>query len=380
MLVAFQSSCYGLVERGRQVQSSCWRVLLPLLMLPAVAEGEVDSNRHELLQSRFQQVVSAAGRETEVSPMQPVSIALVYPSADISDFWIRNYRAMTARLTELGIPFVSHEFASTQLQHSLQERHVDDVLANSDDYDFVIIGPTELEVQAGNIQRLAASDEFSTFVWAFHTPDPSWQHSPAAWFDFSSSMGARSLCDYLVDSLGEGVYFAMNRGIPGVTDQQRSGEFKQCVEQSGNWINRYEHFGQYQKAGGADGAALVLKHFPEVTVLHNANTAMTMGAIDATSRVDAHDRLFITGWGGTRKEISKIREGVLDATPMRMSDDLGVATAEAIRYNLEGRQNEVPEIYLGRITVVSSDMTAARIDQLMEDAFRYSGLDDIEPQ
>ena len=35
------------------------------------------------------------------------------------------------------------------------------------------------------------------------------------------------------------------------------------------------------------------------------------------------------------KEIEKIRSDELDATPMRMSDDLGVATAEAIKFHLE---------------------------------------------
>ncbi|MFA0125917.1 ribose ABC transporter substrate-binding protein, partial [Vibrio sp. 10N.261.48.A2] len=83
----------------------------------------------------------------------------------------------------------------------------------------------------------------------------------------------------------------------------------------------YEHFGQYQKIGGADGIRLVLGNFPEVTMIHNANTAMTMGAVDALGKAGMLSQIYVTGWGGTAKEIEKIRSDELDATPMRMSDD-----------------------------------------------------------
>lgn len=62
-------------------------------------------------------------------------------------------------------------------------------------------------------------------------------------------------------------------------------------------------------------------------MVHNANTAMTMGAVDALNQADMLSEIYVTGWGGTAIEIEKIRSDELDATPMRMSDDLGVATA-----------------------------------------------------
>ncbi len=103
------------------------------------------------------------------------------------------------------------------------------------------------------------------------------------------------------------------------------------VEEKGDWLTVYEHFGQYQKIGGADGVRLVLR-VPEVTMIHNANTAVTMGAVDALGKADMLSEIYVTGWGGTAKEIEKIRSDELDATPMRMSDDLGVATAEAVNF------------------------------------------------
>lgn len=322
--------------------------------------------------STFQHVVSSPSIPITTEIKDPIRIALIYPSADISDFWVRNYQAMIKRLEELNLPFIADEYSSRQIEHALQTKYVDDVLNAENTYDYVIFGPSELGIQSNNIQKLSAHKDFKTFIWAFHTPDPNWQSTPDAWFDFSSSLGAKALCKSLIEELGDGVLFALNRGIPGVTDNQRSGDFADCVENNGDWINMYEHFGQYQKTGGADGANLITKNFPEVTMLHNANTAMTMGAIEALkSKQKLHD-IFVTGWGGTAKEIEKIKSGELDATPMRMSDDLGVATAEAIKYYLEGKEEAIPAIYLGRVTVVNSKMSHEEIDKLTHEAFRYS--------
>lgn len=328
---------------------------------------------NETLQT-FQTTVSGSSVPIRKSLDKAVRIALIYPSADVSDFWVRNYTAMVQRLSELKIPFTTKEFTSRQIEHSLQTHYTDEVLGAAEPYDFVIFGPSELEIQAQNIQRLSASDQFNTFVWAFHTPNSSWTSQPDAWFDFSSSMGAKVLCDYVVQDLGKEIYFAMNRGIPGITDTQRSQDFSDCVEEQGDWINMYEHFGQYQPKGGEDGARLITKNFPEVQMLHNANTAMTMGSLDALRELGKLDQLVVTGWGGTAKEIEKIKLGELNATPMRMSDDVGVATAEAIKYYLEDNKNQVPTIYLGRITVASSKMSEEQIDALSKEAFRYSGL------
>ncbi|MCZ8486812.1 hypothetical protein O9993_21275 [Vibrio lentus] len=69
---------------------------------------------------------------------------------------------------------------------------------------------------------------------------------------------------------------------------------------------------------------------------------MTMGAVDALNKADMLSEVCMTGWGAAQRKIEKIRSDELDATPMRMSDDLGVATAEAIKFHLEEREAEVP--------------------------------------
>ena len=309
---------------------------------------------------------------------RPIQIALIYPSADVSDFWARNYLALTKRLEQLGIAFETTEFASRQIEHELQSTYATQVEQDADLYDYVIFGPSELATQADNIDKLAGNDGFVTYVWAFHTPLKDLENQPDVWFDFSSAAGALVICDYLLERLGNDVTYALNRGIPGVTDNQRSGDFMNCVAEKGNWNAVYEHYGEYQREGGFDGTNLILQAYPEATLIHNANTAMAMGSVEAQVAAGREKDIFSTGWGGTGLELDAIRRGELDATPMRMGDDVGAATAEAIKADMEGRADELPLVFLGRITVAHDELSNEEIDALEQEAFRFSGVGALE--
>jgi autoinducer 2-binding protein LuxP len=333
------------------------------------AEGSLDA---------LQAVVGAEAVAFKGTLENPIQIALIYPSADTSDFWARNYLALTARLDEVGIAYETTEFASRQVEHSLQATYAAQVDQDADLYDFVIFGPSELATQADNIDKLSGNPDITTFVWAFHTPLQYLENQPANWFDFSSGFGALKMCDYMLGRLGTDVTYALNRGIPGITDNQRSGDFMNCVAENGNWNPVYEHYGEYTSEGGFEGTSLILQAYPEAKVIHNANTAMAMGSVQAQLAVDATQEIFSTGWGGTGLELDAIRRGELDATPMRMGDDVGAATAEAIKYHLEERADELPFVFLGRITIAHDEMSAEEIDALEIEAFRFSGVDALD--
>ncbi|MEM8917044.1 MAG: substrate-binding domain-containing protein, partial [Pseudomonadota bacterium] len=346
---------------------------LPLKELPDDADRDhwlpeqvnVDGALEALQDVTGAEAVPFAGTQDD-----PVQIALIYPSADVSDFWARNYLAMTKRLDQLGIEYETNEFASRQIEHSLQATYTNQVVQDVDLYDFVVFGPSELATQADNIDKLAGTEGLTTFVWAFHTPLKYLENQPSVWFDFSSAYGAQKICDYMLERLGPDQVMAMNRGIPGITDNQRSGDFKTCVEEKGNWTTVYEHYGEYQSEGGFEGTALILQAYQEATIIHNANTAMAMGSVEAQIAAGKEKEIFSTGWGGTGLELEAIRRGELDATPMRMGDDVGAATAEAIKAHLEGRAEELPLVFLGRITVAHDNMSVDEIDALEQEAFR----------
>jgi autoinducer 2-binding protein LuxP len=308
----------------------------------------------------------------------PVRIAFVYPSADTSDFWARNTIAFLARLDELGIEYETTEFATRQIEHDLQATYAVNAAQDEDLYDYVIFGPSELAIQQDAIETLASKEGFQTYIWAFHTPLKDLEHQPDAWFDFSSAAGALEICDYVVERLGEDVQFAAIRGIPGITDDQRSGDFIECVEERANWSMENEFFGDYTDEGGFNGTNGVIQAFPEITFIHNANTAMALGSVEAQVASGVTDNYFTTGWGGTGLELDSIREGTLNATPMRMGDDVGAATAEAIKADLEGRNGDLPRVFLGRITVAHDELSDDELDALQQEAFRFSGVDALE--
>lgn len=354
---------------------------LPLKELPGIADRDYwvpDEVNAEGKLEALQAVVGSDAVAFSGTLENPIQIALIYPSADTSDFWARNYLALTKRLEQLGIAFETTEFASRQVEHSLQSTYANQVAQDGDLYDYVIFGPSELAIQADNISKLAAKEDFSTYVWAFHTPLKDLETQPDAWFDFSSAAGALTMCDYMLGRLGNDITMAMNRGIPGITDNQRSGDFKACVEEKGNWTTVYEHYGEYQREGGYEGTSLILQAYPEAKIIHNANTAMAMGSVEAQVSIGKEKEIFSTGWGGTGLELDAIRRGELDATPMRMGDDVGAATAEAIKADLEGRAEELPLVFLGRITVAHDQMSAEEIDALEVEAFRFSGVGALE--
>lgn len=354
---------------------------LPLKELPGDADRDhwlpEQVNADGTLEA-LQEVVGGEAEPFAGTQEDPIQIALIYPSADVSDFWARAFLALTKRLDQLGITYETTEFASRQIEHSLQATYAAQVEQDADIYDFVVFGPSELATQADNIDKLAGNPDLTTFVWAFHTPLNYLENQPAAWFDFSSAFGALKMCDYMLERLGNDVTYAMNRGIPGITDNQRSGDFKECVAEKGNWNAVYEHYGEYQREGGFEGTSLILQAYPEAKVIHNANTAMAMGSVEAQVAVGVEKDIFSTGWGGTGLELDAIRRGELDATPMRMGDDVGAATAEAIKYHLEERSAELPLVFLGRITIAHDEMSLEEIDALEQEAFRFSGVGALE--
>lgn len=354
---------------------------LPLKKLPDEAERDYwvpeEVNAPGKLDA-MQAVVGTEAAKFSGTQDKPIQIVLIYPSADVSDFWARNYLALTKRLDQLGVKYETTEFASRQIEHSLQSTYAAQVEQDADLYDFVVFGPSELATQADNISKLAGNDGFKTFVWAFHTPLKALENQPDNWFDFSSAFGALKMCDFMLERLGNDQTMALNRGIPGITDNQRSGDFKACIEEKGGWTTAYEHYGEYQREGGFDGTNLMMQAYPEATIIHNANTAMAMGSVEAQVAAGKEKEIFSTGWGGTGLELDAIRRGELDATPMRMGDDVGAATAEAIKYHLEGRADELPFVFLGRITIAHDGMSVDEIDTLEKEAFRFSGVGALE--
>ena len=323
----------------------------------------------------FQTIVGAPGEPMAEPPTEPVKIAFIYPSQDVSDFWLRNYMAMMARLEEIGIPVEDTQYASNVGDHVIQATYAEQV--EQEDFDYVVFGPTELQVQQDSIKRLIDKPDTEVIIWNFTVVPQAWgPEQPLAYLSFSHLAGALQMCDYVLETLGTEGTMALVRGIPGSIDDQRSGGFKECVTSQSDWEVAYEHYGDFERERGYTGTQQILQAYPEVELIHNANTAMAMGSISAVQEIGSDVK--VTAWGGTGDEIEALRHGELWATPMRMSDDVGVATAEVVRAHLEGRTDDIPLVLLGRITIVSGTTGPEVVDAMEKEAFRYTGIGTIE--
>ncbi len=309
-------------------------------------------------------------------PSEPLKIAVIYPSQDVSDFWLRSYLAMEARFNEMGMPFEAVQFASEMGDNLLQSTYSEQVAR--EDFEYVIFGPSELQVQQDDIKRLMDAGK-KVIVLNYDTPLQNWgDDQPMMYTTFSHLFGALNICNWILENLGTEGTYALIRGLAGGIDNQRSGAFRECLEADSNWEMAYEHYGNFLREGGFNGAQLILSGYPEVTYIHSANTAMAMGAISAVQAAGKGDEVMLSAWGGTGDELEALRNGELMATPMRMSDDVGVAMAEAIRMEHEGRQDEIPLVFLGRIDIVSSASGPELVDAFEKEAFRYTGIGTLE--
>ena len=349
---------------------------LPLDPLPDEPERDywffLEVNEPGSLEA-LQEVVSAPPVPLAVELEEPIEIAVVYPSHDVSDIWLRTFMAMTARLDELEVPYNAVEFASGADEYELQYTQTETVIEEG--FDYVVFGSVELTMQQGMIEMLIDAG-IPTLVFNQEQVVKDYgDKQPLGYFGYSHLDGAQWLARYIIDRYGPEGTFALVRGVPGFIDDLRSQGFRDYMEVHSDWEFVYEHYGHYMREGGYEGGIAALTAYPEVDLIHPANTAMSMGVLSALMEFGLVDDVILTGWGGTGDELEAIKLGEMQATPMRMNDDMGAAMAEAIKYHLEGREDELPLVFVMRIEIVNDEMREEEIAELEEEAFRYSGTE-----
>jgi autoinducer 2-binding periplasmic protein LuxP len=377
----------------RSSSKPAWRwlpvMLLGLLLSGGVLAQEGDFWEHyevpgydEAAYEAFREVVRqpAVPLAADVS-REEITIALVFPSLDLSDAWARGHAGLVGRLDELDIPYRLDTFGSDHADHALQLAHLETVHARG--YDYVIVGPTEILVQMSMLEELIAAPGIELIVWNYTTPLMEWgsERAPAggqplAYVGFSHAEGAHVLGQYFVERLEREVVgtpkVAHIRGIPGITDAQRSGVAKQYFVDAGYEIV-HETYANWARDLGYSATLDIVGAYPDVDHIHIVSTAMAVGAVEALDEMGRAGEILINGWGGGAEEQIHLLEGNLHATVMRMQDDWGVALAEIIKFHLEGRTDEVPLAISGEMQLVDDTFTQADIDAILEYAFRYSG-------
>jgi autoinducer 2-binding periplasmic protein LuxP len=362
LLVLTASAAPALVVATEDEDSAVWTMF---------EVWERDPQQRERLDA-LREIASQPGQPATEQPDRPIQIAFVYPSFDLSEGWARGAIAFRERLAEFNIPHQITEFGSTIDDHAQQASHIQTILAG--EYDYVLIGPTELEVQQTLLQDLIQKEGTEVIIWNYNTPLREWDElgQPLSWVGFDHAEGGQKLCDWIVNETGGQGDFAIMHFTPGFLDDQRVGTFNDCATAAG-MTNVYDHFADGTREMAYSGTIAALGAHPDLTHIHAANTATAMGTLSALSELGRAGEILLNGWGGGQEELDAIMSGDMHVTVMRMQDDFGVFPAEMLRMHLEGRLDEIPLVASGEIVTVDHRMTEDDIASWVEYAFRYSG-------
>ena len=88
-------------------------------------------------------------------------------------------------------------------------------------------------------------------------------------------------------------------------------------------------------------------------MIRNANPATALGTPSAVLYMEVRDRGHFTAWGSTGGELEALLPGESCASPVRISDDLGMSMVELAGIDLEGRRDALPLVFVGSTGIAS---------------------------
>jgi len=325
----------------------------------------------------FMNVVGSPSVPLAVTPRTRYRIAMIFPSLDLSDAWYCGWMGFEGRLEELGIPYELTTMGGAIDDHVLQAAHIETAIAHR--YHYVIIAPGELMMQAEGIQRMIDAG-INVIVWNYTDPIREWGterypdgQQPLAYMAFSDIVGGTMMGEYALTRLEPGSKIALMHGIPGMLTQCRVGIGAAMMEAAGHEIV-YVHYADYQKEKAYEATKAIVAAYPDVDLIYNCSTAMCYGIVAALKELGLTGQIMVNGYGGGWGEQTHLWAGEINWAVMRMQDDWGVALAEIIKYDVEGRRDEIPLVVIGGVVLITDEMTPDDVTEWTAYAYRYRGV------
>ncbi|MEC8284420.1 MAG: sugar ABC transporter substrate-binding protein, partial [SAR324 cluster bacterium] len=165
----------------------------------------------------------------KVVKAEPMKIAYLSPSFDISDAWERVFWAIQGRLDELGVDYEIQSLAvSSHVDHAGQLAQVESVIAKGVDY--VFLGPTEYEAAIPALRKLKQAG-IPTIVYNYLEPHEDEKARAMTYVAFSHMLGGKISGSWASMHLGGKGKIAILQGAPGVASDRRMAGFLSVVEQ-----------------------------------------------------------------------------------------------------------------------------------------------------
>ena len=310
-------------------------------------------------------VSGAATIATRASAQEPIKIAYLSPSFDISDAWESVYWSLQGRLQELGVPFSIQALAvPSHTAHAEQLAQVEAVIQTGVDY--VFLGPTEFEAAIPALRKLKAAG-IPTVVYNYTQAHEDKDVQAMQYVGFSHFKGGQLSGAWAASHINGNGKIAIIQGAPGIASDQRRDGFLDIVE---NFYGIEVVLGPYtdfDRSKAFDAAENLLAAHGDIDLIYGVSTSIGLGAGQAIRQKGQSQQIASMGFGGTGDEITAMNEGWLTASVLRPIDDSGVAVADAFFADMNG---ETPDlIWGGAFVMVDNRSDAAAI---VDYANRYS--------
>jgi len=357
---------------------------LPFLILSMCAYGQdadaylsVDAftsahpGQHTLM-SEFARIVRQDKPPQAAKDAQPVRIALIYPGLQSSDYWRRSVASFEARLKAAGQPYVLEKyFTKPNTEVRKQATQLSQALERNPDY---LVFTLDAQRHKLLIERVLARGAPKLILQNVTTPLKAWSsNQPFLYVGFDHVTGTRILADHFVKKTGGHGDYAVVCWSRGYISEMRGESFVAALRNVPNLnLKAFFYAGTTQQAGRA-AAIEALKDFDNLKFIYACSTDLALGIAEGLREQHRQDTVMVNGWGGGSSELAALAKGELDVTVMRMNDDNGVAMADAIVLDQNGKKAFVPTVYSGDFALVTKDLSPEAIDVFKTRAFRYSG-------
>lgn len=319
----------------------------------------------------FEKYVRQQSKPIAIDFSKKIKITIIYPGIQISDYWRRSVISFELRLKELKVPYEIEELFSRPGQDiAEQEKQIVNAIANHPDY---LIFTLDEQTHRRIIERILAEGRTKVILQNITTPLKAWDIRPPFFYvGFDHLIGAQKLAEYYINkTAGQGQY-AVLFFTPGIVSEQRGNSFIDYLTNNSKLKLSQAFYTDGSKESGKKMALQILEKNPDIKFIYACATDIALGALEAVKERKLQGKVLVNGWGGGSSELQSIEQKEMTVTVMRMNDDNGVAMAEAIRFDVTGQRQMIPQVFSGEFALIDQQTPPDEVKKFSDYAFRYS--------
>lgn len=319
----------------------------------------------------FNEIIQKRPRPINIKQNQAIKISIIYPGGELSDYWRRSKIAFKKRLDLLNIKYEInfHFIDSNNLIE--KNRQIRNALKDHTDY---LVFTLNVNIHQKLITQLLSRKRPKVIIQNMTTPLKQWEGNQAfLYVGFDHIEGSKLLANYFLNKFKSGAKYGMLYFKPGFISQMRGDSFISILKQNKNFILLDSYYTNGQATKSFQSTQKILQDNKNIDFLYSCSTDVSIGAVNAIK--NESNPPLINGWGGGSRELDMLKDKKLEVTVMRMNDDSAIAMAEAIKLDLEKKNNLIPQIYSGQFILIDKKTSSKQIEIYKAKAFRYSGYE-----